>query len=353
MTSTAADLRDAAVAYHALGWRLVPVEAKGKRPTDGDEWQTERHRRTVEQVRAHWARAFNIGVMLGPASGELVDVDLDCPEAIAFADAYLPAGAFVFGRVGAPRSHRLYRAPGAHFIQLRDPTPDGQQGSMLVELRAKPAGGAGVQTVLPPSTHKTGERIEWDADAADAQELPALVDAAELTRAVRSVAVAACLARHLGGVEAARRYLATPEPGQLKPELAAHVRTLGGLGPAESEGNRARRTLHTGNGGPLDRLRAAGIENAAALLGLQWDDRRRALVVCPGCRRDTRSDHDKRAAAGTFKATDTGVELWTHGKCGTTGDAITLVAAEVVGTLKPTREQFKQLVAHLRALGWT
>ena len=352
MMASSNELREAAIAYSGLGWRVVPVEIQGKKPSDGIEWQTARYWRTAAQLHAHWLRPFNIGVLLGSESGDLADVDLDCTEALAFADEYLPPGAFVFGRSGAPRSHRLYRASGAHLIQLRDVAMDGRGGQMLVELRAKPPGGAGAQTVLPPSIHKSGERIEWDADAADGQELPSIADASGLTAAVRRVAVAAFLARHLGGVEPARRYLADPRPGLLQPEVAAHGRDLAGLPKARAEAKAKAKASHGAAGdGPLESLRAGGVEAAAALLGLQWDERRRALVVCPGCRRDTRSDHDKRSAAGTFKATDSGVELWTHGKCGATGDAIALVAAEILGTLKPTRDQWRELVADLRSRG--
>ena len=41
-------------------------------------------------------------------SGWLIDVDLDHPLAVELADEFLPPTASVFGRVGKPRSHRLY-----------------------------------------------------------------------------------------------------------------------------------------------------------------------------------------------------------------------------------------------------
>lgn len=345
--STRELLRDAACAYADLGWRVVPVLPGGKKPSDGVGWQQAGLRRTTEQLRRHWTKPFNVGVMLGPASDDLVDVDLDCSEATFFADECLPPGAFVFGRPGRPRSHRLYRAPGVHLLQLRD-----VNRSMLVELRAKPAAGEGAQTVLPPSVHPSGEVVAWEEDN-DGSELPARVDAAHLISAVRRVAVASFLARQLGGIAPARGYLDTPAAGLLSADAAAHARELAGLPPIREQPRREARAAPVEGDGLFARLRQSGIRNTAALLGLDWDDRRRALVICPACRSDARGSHDWRPAAGVLKAGDTGVELWTHGKCGHTGDAVSLAAAAVLGTLKPaSKKEWSDLATALRARGW-
>ena len=63
----------------------------------------------------------NVGVILGPRSGELVDIDLDCAEALALADLYLPATEAIFGRKSKPRSHRIYIAVDAD--HRRSPIP--------------------------------------------------------------------------------------------------------------------------------------------------------------------------------------------------------------------------------------
>lgn len=336
--TTLEELREAAAAYALLGWRVVPVHpptaavtSPGKQPSDGDGWQTERYRRTPEELHAHWRHPFNVGVLLGPESGDLADVDLDCPEALAFADEYLPAGAFIFGRASAPRSHRLYRARDAHLLQLRDlPEPGKTTGKMIVELRAKPTGAAGAQSVFPPSTHPSGERIDW-TDENDGSELPALVDTAELFKSVRRVAVAAFLARHLGGEEEARHYLENPGASKLPPHICQHAELLAGKEPARTAqgGKRERSTT-----GPIAELRAAGIEATATVLGLEWDARRRALVVCPGCGANTRGDHDKRAAASVVVARASGDELAVHGKCGFVGDALALAAATLIARMR-------------------
>src|SRR6516165_5526745 len=114
--------------YLARGWALVPVPFAEKAPVIS-EWQN----------RAFTTKDFppgcNIGVILGSRSGELVDADLDCPEALALADLYLPATRAEFGRASKPRSHRLYVAPGAVFESFADPRVKGS--NTLLELRAR------------------------------------------------------------------------------------------------------------------------------------------------------------------------------------------------------------------------
>src|SRR5438046_47694 len=100
------------------GWQIVPIPPGEKGPR-GRAWQ-EVHL-SADEARRHLARGGNIGVRLGPASGELVDIDLDCPEVLAVADTYLPPTQAIFGRASKPRSHRLYVALGAGFETFHDP----------------------------------------------------------------------------------------------------------------------------------------------------------------------------------------------------------------------------------------
>ena len=76
----------------------------------------------------------------------------------------LPATSAQFGRASKPRSHRLYRSPGAQTRKFIDPV----RRSMLVEIRSD----GGLQTVFPPSVHPSGETIEWAAED-DPAETPA------------------------------------------------------------------------------------------------------------------------------------------------------------------------------------
>lgn len=184
---------EAAVAYHRLGWVPVLVRHRGKNPF-GNGWQ--RKRPTEEHIVEYWGHCFNVGVLLGAASGNLVDVDLDCPEALALAPRILPPTGFVFGRKSKPRSHMLYTSAAK---TKRFHLPD---GGTSVELRGEATDGSpGIQTVFPPSEHPSGETIEWDPDAWDGAELPPVVDAALLLDRVTRLAAACILLRRGAALE--------------------------------------------------------------------------------------------------------------------------------------------------------
>lgn len=171
-----------AIEHIRAGRAPVPVPFRGKNPGDilGKGWIE--FRATEETAPRHFdGKPLNVGVILGAASHELVDVDLDCPEAIEIAPRILP-GTATFGRPSKPRSHYVYQArPAAGRIaQHHDPA-----GGMIVEYRAD-----GGQTVFPGSVHESGEPIAWTDDTPIAT-----VDAVELRRGVARLAAAVLLAR--------------------------------------------------------------------------------------------------------------------------------------------------------------
>ena len=106
----------------------------------------------VDDTKSVSRRKDNVGIILGEPSGWLVDVDLDCDEAIELADQYLPPTPAITGRPSAPRSHRWYIAAGATTEKAHRSAYD---GSMIVELRS-----TGAQTVVGPSVHPDGETYE-------------------------------------------------------------------------------------------------------------------------------------------------------------------------------------------------
>ena len=158
---------DAAKSYKARGWATALVEFGGKAPSMA--------------VRG----PHNIAVVLGSASGHLADVDLDDPIAIKLAPQFLPA-TLTFGRGGEVR-HMLFRAKDAPTHRYTDATDK----KTLVELRANSSTGVGMQVVVPPSIHPSGQRVEWMGG-----DEPAEVDAVWLHAQVCALAAAVLDAKH-------------------------------------------------------------------------------------------------------------------------------------------------------------
>lgn len=121
----------------------------------------------------------NLGVLLGEASGDLIDVDLDHPAAQRLKSYLLPHTAAIHGRETSRKSHYWYRAkPGTlpATRRLRIPDKSGRGSGVSVEIR-----GNGAQTIVPPSIHPaTAETYEWEGEPWGGDEGPALVDGTEL-----------------------------------------------------------------------------------------------------------------------------------------------------------------------------
>src|ERR1700719_1669357 len=151
------DLSAAVAEYQRRGWALVPIFAGAKRPVI-KEWQNRRY------SAADFRPGGNVAGILGVRSGSLVDIDLDCAEALALADLYLPATGAEFGRASRPRSHRLYIAPGAVF------GPPALEPRVLLRRLAWLAVGCLVMRYISASTaQRPGPDLarllwEWDRD---------------------------------------------------------------------------------------------------------------------------------------------------------------------------------------------
>ena len=179
---------DAAKEWIGRGFSPVPIPYRTKKPTV-DAWQ---HLEiTTDSASEHLdSQPRNIGVLLGDKFGS-TDVDCDCPEAIAAARDLLPETGLIFGRQSKPFSHFFYRSdPPLLTQQFKDPLDH----AMLVELRGLPSDGSiGLQTVVPPSTHESGELIRFESGFAGT---PSNVEADVLLGSVRRVAAVALLARN-------------------------------------------------------------------------------------------------------------------------------------------------------------
>jgi DNA polymerase I-like protein with 3'-5' exonuclease and polymerase domains len=174
--------------YLAKGIVPIPVPRGSKRPVL-HKWQNLRP--AAGDLDALFRdENGNVGLLLGEPSGGLIDADLDSPEAVAVADAFLPPTGWISGRPSSPRSHRWYKtdAPPARAQQkYEDPRElDGSDRKVLCELRS-----TGGQTLAPPSVHPSGEAISWYEC-----NTPAHVSARDLHSAVARVASAALLARY-------------------------------------------------------------------------------------------------------------------------------------------------------------
>jgi DNA polymerase-1 len=175
------DARCAALLYLEWGLAPIPLHPRSKKAVDDDFLKL---RLTPENVDHYFPAGGeqNIGVLTGQASRRVVDVDLDSQQARTAADILLPVTGAVFGRPGKPCSHRLYRVTGAspRSCSYRSPA-----GETVVELRSDR-----LQTMVPPSVHPSGERVEWDTFDAPGECLTP-----DLEIAVARVAAAALLAK--------------------------------------------------------------------------------------------------------------------------------------------------------------
>lgn len=168
------------------GFKPVPLHVQSKaaispayarpnyQPPTDDYWRNNNH---------------GAGIVTGPQQSGPVDIDCDCNEAIYFAARFLPPTTAVFGRRSKPRSHYLYKVDttGLDKQAFIDPTDNGT----VVEVR----GDGGHQTVMPGSVHETsGELIEW-SDVAFPEVTT--ISTTDLLRAVRKIAIATIIARHI------------------------------------------------------------------------------------------------------------------------------------------------------------
>lgn len=163
-----------------LGFRPIPVPRGSKAPILKD-WQN--LRLTEEDLPRYFEADVNLGLLLGEPSDGLVDIDMDCIEAVRAAMQLLPPTSMRHGRPSNPSSHRWYLSDESEVISTRRYVD--LAGHTLVELRS-----TGAQTIVPPSTHPSGETLAWEEDGE-----PARVQATELILGVAKVAAAALLAK--------------------------------------------------------------------------------------------------------------------------------------------------------------
>lgn len=291
--------------YLERGWHPIPIHGiaddcrnPGKQPV-GEKWQTQPKPRNGQVDRLFAGR--NVGLLLGEPSGNLFDVDLDAPEARDLAPAFLPGTGLTHGRASSPSSHWWYRCDKApqttrwNLTEIDPKTNRPRNGETLVELR-----GTGGQTVVPPSTHPSGEVLTWESDGD-----PAEVAYDELRDAVNRLAMAAWLVRRGWGRAAATEWAHAPVANPTLP-----VRLLEWAGLVEPKA-----TIPADPTGFSERVWAAGdVGRVLAELGFHVDGQRGR---CP------LRDHEH--ARDSFVWGDSEPHMWFCHACEQGGTTIHLV----------------------------
>ncbi len=225
---------DYARRYRERGWYPVPVPLGQKGPTIKG-WQN--LRLTEPALAQHFSNGSNIGLLVGQPSGNLVDVDLDCPKARALASEFLPVTELISGRKSSPESHRWYGCE-IETEKFIDPVCSDRRQAMIVEIRS-----SGGQSVVAPSIHPSGETYEWSAKGQ-----PAQLAADTLRRSVRELAACSLLSRYWA--DGKRHELALAVAGALlrhgwKQEQVEHFIVCAARGAGDSEIEDRRATVST------------------------------------------------------------------------------------------------------------
>lgn len=97
---------EAAGEYTRRGFYTVPIPLGENHPTIR-AWQ--KMRLGLKDLKKSFSGAWGVGLLLKPS--KLLDVDLDCPEAVAAAKVLLPPTGMVRGRRGNPSSTTSITSP--------------------------------------------------------------------------------------------------------------------------------------------------------------------------------------------------------------------------------------------------
>jgi hypothetical protein len=172
--------------YAESGFQLIPLKARSKEPLEEGYYAKTYF---VERLSGH-----NVGLMV---QGDLVDIDLDWPEARVLFCKFLPPTNANFGR-GDPISvtHTLYRAtcePVDFKLPKVQGAPklDGDHADTVLQLRTS-RHGKPYHVMIPPSVHPNGDELEWIIMTRGQPDvLPTVVDGDDL-RERTGVLAAAC-----------------------------------------------------------------------------------------------------------------------------------------------------------------
>jgi hypothetical protein len=156
MIAAGNDRLDAAQAYLARGWSVLPVEPRGKRPLIA--WRKLQSRRAAADEAGRWFERWpdaNVAIVTGRLS-RLVVLDVDprhggAESLAAFEAENGPLPATLEALTGGGGRHLYFRHPGARTANRVGLRPG-------IDLR-----GDGGCVVAPPSVHPSGRRYAWRA----------------------------------------------------------------------------------------------------------------------------------------------------------------------------------------------
>ncbi len=147
--------QEAALWYAKLGYSVIPLQPKGKKPLL--EWKRYQQQRAKKEEISSWWQEWpeaNVGIVAGAISGILVlDIDgWEGEQTIRYKGLYCPSS--IISRTGGGNWHYLYRHPGFECRNFAR-----QTGKTL--SRGLDFMGDGDYMVAPPSIHHSGNPYKW------------------------------------------------------------------------------------------------------------------------------------------------------------------------------------------------
>jgi hypothetical protein len=154
-----------------LGWSVIPLMPRSKKPPEGFSWKPFQYRHPTVSELERWGKQYpeaNIGVVGGAVSG-LAIIDVDGPEgneSLKVAKLQVEQGPICL--TPRPGSHIYFKHPGVYVTSSLSILPG-------LDIRAD-----GAYAVAPSSIHPNGRRYEW-LHAPDGRALPPFPEVMKLT----------------------------------------------------------------------------------------------------------------------------------------------------------------------------
>lgn len=156
--------------YVAAGLSVIPVRADGSKAPAFQDWRQYTDRRPTDDELVKWfdaGREFGIGVVPGPASGNLAVLDFEVRDGVNAYDVWR-------AEITPKQAELLARCPvivtpsGGRHVWVRGSVPHkgtvlarNAAGMVLIEVR-----GTGQQVLAPgcpPACHKSGKPYAFEA----------------------------------------------------------------------------------------------------------------------------------------------------------------------------------------------